>query len=203
MKKLMFVLSLLVVFMPMAQADSKTDKLIDGLLGIGARALQAEQERRAEAAQQQDETEAVVEDEASEPKKRTWRDRGRDMVGTLVTGTVGGLGDKPLSLVLAETVKKAVDTLIHEYKEQYKQEGREYAKEVGDKIVGRVLSDPKIERSIFSLQALCWGIVVYLTLVTLAMVFGILHLKRSYVKLLAAVEKMTSKIEAQSSRSEE
>ncbi len=191
MKRLILVLTLLLGLLPMTSAGENTNKIIDGLLGLGVRALQAEQERRAEAA----EPPAAPQDDAAaaESEKRSWKDKGRDMVESLVNGTMGATGDKTFSQLLAETVKKATDTLIHEYKEQYKQEGREYAREVGDMIVGRVLSDPRIENSIYSLQALCWGIVVYLTLVTLVMVFGLIHLKRSYVKLLAAVEKLQTK----------
>lgn len=191
MKRLILVLTLLLGLLPMTSAGENTNKIIDGLLGLGVRALQAEQERRAEAA----EPPAAPQDgaAAAESEKSSWKDKGRDMVESLVNGTMGAAGDKTFSQLLAETVKKATDTLIHEYKEQYKQEGREYAREVGDIIVGRVLSDPRIENSIYSLQALCWGIVVYLTLVTLIMVFGLLHLKRSYVKLLAAVEKLQTK----------
>ena len=186
----MLALTLLLGLLPMTLAGENTNKIIDGLLGLGVRALQAEQERRAEAAEP---PAAPQDDAAAESEKRSWKDKGRDMVESLVNGTMGATGDKTFSQLLAETVKKATDTLIHEYKEQYKQEGREYAREVGDMIVGRVLSDPRIENSIYSLQALCWGIVVYLTLVTLVMVFGLIHLKRSYVKLLAAVEKLQTK----------
>lgn len=192
MKKLILILCLLCALLPSAPADGSRDKLIDGLLGIGVRALQAEQERRAEAALQQEDTQAESPQEAEPgaPQKRTWRQRGRDMLGNLVTGSVDGLGEKPLSQVLAEAAKNAMDTLINEYKEQYKQEGREYAREVGDKIVGRVLKDPKIEGTIYSLQALCWGVIAYLTLVTLIVVFCLMHLKRTNVKLLAAVEEL-------------
>ncbi|MBQ7024450.1 MAG: hypothetical protein IJN29_12775 [Akkermansia sp.] len=192
MKKLILILGLLCALLPSASADGSRDKLIDGLLGIGVRALQAEQERRAEAALQQEDTvtEAPQEAEPGTPQKRTWRQRGRDMLGNLVTGSVDGLGEKPLSQVLAEAAKNAMDTLINEYKEQYKQEGREYAREVGDKIVGRVLKDPKIEGTLYSLQALCWGVIAYLTLVTLIVVFCLMHLKRTNMKLLAAVEEL-------------
>lgn len=191
MKKLILLFALLCAVLPSAPADGNKDKLIDGLLGIGVRALQAEQERRAEAAQQQAEQPAETQEEnAAPPQKRTWRDRGRDMLGNLISGSVDGLGEKPLSQVLAEAAKNAMDTLINEYKEQYKQEGREYAREVGDKIVGRVLKDPKIEGAIYSLQALCWGVIAYLTLVTLIVVFSLMHLKRTNGKLLTAVDEL-------------
>ena len=190
MKKLITALFLLSAFcVPGVQADdSQTDKVIDSLLKVGVHALKAHQESRdAKATADSAMTEPEV---AEEEGKRTWRDRGREVISTFVTGTADGLGDKPLSEVLVGSVKSAVDKLINEYKEQYKQEGREYAKEVGDKIVTRVINDPKISRSIYSLQALCWGVIVYLTLVTLVMVFSLLHLKRSNHKLLSTVEEL-------------
>lgn len=187
MKKLitaLFLLSSLCLYGVQAD-ESRTDRVIDGLLKVGVQALKAHQESR--------DAKAVMDSPLPEPVqegKRTWRDRGREAISTLVTGTADGLGDRPLSEVLAGAVKSAVDTLIDEYKEQYKQEGREYAKEVGDKIVTRVINDPKISHSIYSLQALCWGVIVYLTLVTLVMVFSLLHLKHSNNKLLSTVEEL-------------
>ena len=192
MKKLILVLAVLFGLLPVSRADENVDKLIDGLLGIGLRALQAEQEHRAEEAAQASAAAAqpAADASAGEDEPRTWLTRGRDMLSHFVSGTVDGLGDKPLSTVLAESMKKAADVLVNEYKEQYKQEGREYAREVGDLVVGRVLKDPKIEHSIYSLQALCWGVIVYLTLVTIVVVISLLHLKRTNVKLLAAVEEL-------------
>lgn len=184
------------------RADERTDKLIDGLLQVGVHALKAQQERRAAKAEEvavpadadpaADAPSAapVVPEAKAGAAPRNWRDRGREALSTLVTGTADGLGEKPLSEVLASAVKGAVDELINEYKEQYKQEGREYAREVGDKIVTRVVNDPKIANSIYSLQALCWGVIVYLTIVTLIVVISLLHLKRTNNKLLAAVDEL-------------
>ena len=190
MKKLITVLFLLsALCLSGVQADERqTDKVIDGLLKVGVQALKAHQEKRDAKAETDSALPAPV--QGDEDGKRTWRDRGREAISTLVTGTADGLGDKPLSEVLVGAVKSAVDKLIDEYKEQYKQEGREYAKEVGDKIVTRVINDPKISHSIYSLQALCWGVIIYLTLVTLVMVFSLLHLKRSNNKLLSTVEEL-------------
>lgn len=193
MKKLITALFLLSsLCLTGVQADSgHADEVIDGLLKVGVQALRVHQESRAAKSAARP---AIPEPEpTTEDGKRTWRDRGREALSTLVTGTADGLGDKPLSEVLSGAVKSAVDTLIEEYKEQYKQEGREYAKEVGDKIVTRVINDPKISHSIYSLQALCWGVIIYLTLVTLVMVFSLLHLKRSNNKLLAVMEELRKK----------
>ena len=199
MKRFLSVLLLLLSFMPVAHASKDADKLIDALLGIGVNVLQGVQNERsveqegtvqaeAESAAQPAESAAMAgEQDDVEGAPRTWRDRGRDMLGNLVTGTVGGLGQRPLSEVLAGAVKSAVDVLIDEYKEQYKEEGRAYAREVGDKIVGRVLQDPQIAAAIYSLHVLCWGVIIYLTIVTLVVVCCLLHIRRTNNKVLAAI----------------
>ncbi len=186
-----------VLWVAPAQANEHADGIIDSLLQVGVHALKAEQERRAaEAVPETQQPPAAL--DAEEPRNRTWRERGREAVSNLLTGTVDGIGDKPLSEVMAATVKGTVDKLIGEYKEQYKQEGREYAKEVGDKIVTQVVNDPKIEKSIFGLQALCWGVIVYLTIVTIIVVFSLLHLKRTNVQLLAALTELKDELKRNS-----
>lgn len=197
MNKIFFSLLLLpIFFLNLVRADDRTDKLFDGLLQVGVQALKSHQEQHAVKTGKQAATATEAQPEATptQPEKRTWRDRGREAISTLVTGTADGLGDKPLSEVLAGAFKGAVDQLINEYKEQYKQEGREYAQEVGDKIVTRVINDPKISHSIYSLQALCWGVIIYLTIVTMIMVFSLLHLKRTNNKLMTAVEELKATI---------
>ncbi len=198
MKKLIAAYILLSVMWGVpAQANEHADGIIDSLLQVGVHALKAEQERRAAEATPEP-SEPVAAPDVDEPRAHTWRERGSGVVSNLLTGTVDGIGDKPLSEVLAGTVKSTVDKLIGEYKEQYKQEGREYAKEVGDKIVTRVVNDPKIEKSIFGLRALCWGVIVYLTIVTIIVVFSLLHLKRTNVQLLAALTELKDELKRHS-----
>ncbi len=163
--------------------------IADSLLNIGAKAIQAEQQRRADkkAAQQISPTEQAGEQgEAGE--KRTWRDKGKDMLAAFMDRSQEGLGDVSAGKLLGQAFKEAMDVLINEYKEQYKQEGREYAREVGDKIVERVREDPQISSSITSLKILCWVVIAYLTLVTLIMLFSLLRLKRANKRIEEKLE---------------
>ena len=177
------------LLLAVVQADSRTDRLIDGLLSVGARALQDSSRQEPDPA---DVPTADVPgtDVPAAPADRNWRDRGKAALGTLLNGTVDGLGERPLGESLSAALKQAVDGLVDEYKEQYKQEGREYVREVGNMLVIRVMEDPRIAGSIYSLQALCWGTVVYLTIVTLIMVYSLLRIFRMNRQLLETVERL-------------
>ncbi len=95
-----------------------------------------------------------------------------------------------LGLVLTSSLKPALDGIINEYKEQYKEEGRAYAREVGDIVVTRVVEDPEINSTITSLRTLCWAVVAYLTLVTFIMLGCLVYLKNANARLLAEVRRM-------------
>ncbi len=207
MKHLLLSFSVLFSFLiGEACADSsRSDRIIDGLLSAGSRVLQAQQERRAAARHSDDVAEASAEAEqapSSEAEQgvapeeepatdgRRWRDRGRDMLNRVREATSERLGDRSISEVISSTLKDALDHFLAEYKEQYKQEGREYAREVGDIIVNRVVESPKISDSLYSLQLMCWGIILYLTLVTIIVLFSLLYLKRSNRKLMASVKEL-------------
>lgn len=195
-------------------ADDNRGKIVNGILNIGAKALQAEQQRRADkqaARESAAETAATgeislpaeppheasagaaPEDTDTAPEKRTWRDRGKDMLGAFMGRGAEGMGEVSPGKLLGQAFKEAVDVIVNEYKEQYKQEGREYAREVGDKIVERVRKDPQISSSITSVKILCWVVIAYLTLVTLIMLFSLLHLKKTNRQLLEKLETLAKK----------
>lgn len=92
-------------------------------------------------------------------------------------------GDK---LVL--TLRGATDTLL----ESYKEEGREYAREVGDVITQRMLENEKVNNTLDSVRYLCWGVVGYLTVVTLLMLLLLLRLRVLYARLITAVNERKS-----------
>lgn len=191
MKYLLTFLLAVGMLAPAAYAGVDTDKLMNGVLRASARALQAGKEKFS--APEQEEApageEATANQAADEPD-RNWVVRSREMAAAFLEGTSEGLGEQPLSQWLSRSVKQALDILLHEYKEQYKEEGRLYAQEIGDKLVERMRDDPKINASLTSLQVLCWGVIVYLTAVTLFMATALLHLKRTHARLLAAVEEL-------------
>lgn len=156
------------------------DKLMDKLLQAGTDALEKEKQRRRREVEQKEPAPAPQENE------RGWEERGKDMLSAMFTNAINP-SSEPMAIRMAHTLKGTFDVLLDEYKEQYKQEGREYARELGDIIVERVHEDPQIRSSIYSLQMLCWGVIGYLTLVTIIMLGCLLHLKRTNARLLKAV----------------
>ena len=138
------------------------DKLMDKLLQAGSDALEKEKQRRRKEVEQKETAPAPQDHE------RGWDDRGKEMLSVFLTNATNP-SNAPLAIRTAHTLKGTFDVLLDEYKEQYKDEGRAYARELGDIIVERVREDPKIRSSIYSLQMLCWGVIGYLTLVTIIM----------------------------------
>ncbi|MGN0837227.1 MAG: hypothetical protein ACI4OS_07285 [Akkermansia sp.] len=59
------------------------------------------------------------------------------------------------------------------YLEQLKDEGRQYAREVGKTVVSEIKKDKEVEATMHSLRLLCWGVVAYITLMSL-LIFGML-----------------------------
>ncbi len=180
--KYVLMLMLALAFALPGSAGQREDALLKGLLGLGAQAIEAQQAGKVAAPAPQPEPQAQ--------QSRDWGDRGQEMLTTFVSGMSGGKGEQPFSKLLSGSLKESFDILVNEYKEQYKEEGRAYATELGDKIVERVREDPKISSSITSIQILCWCVIVYLTLVTIIMFASLLYLKRANARVLAAVEAM-------------
>jgi CHASE3 domain sensor protein len=96
---------------------------------------------------------------------------------------------------MAFSLKAALDVIIDEYKEQYKDEGRRYAKELGDKLVERVREDPEIRDSITALQALCWSVIAYLSLVTLIVFFSLIAITRGNRRLRKKFDELQRKFD--------
>lgn len=88
-------------------------------LRLGQNALEHELDRRNE----QNMAMANEAARTTQPKERTWADRGVDMVGTFIGTATDELGKRSSSEVLAFSVKDALDVFIDEYKEQYKKRG--------------------------------------------------------------------------------
>ncbi len=152
-------------------AGEREEALLNGLFNLGARALEVQVDRPAA-----EETVAAPAAQASAP----------------APAAAVSAAPQPLSMVqmFAGSVKQAVDGIINEYKEEYKEEGRAYAREVGDIVVERVVQDPEINATITSLRTLCWFVVAYLTLVTFVMLGCLVYLKRANARLLEEVRRM-------------
>lgn len=68
---------------------------------------------------------------------------------------------------------EALQENLSALKETYKEEGRAYARELGDIMVERVMSDKKVDNTLDSVRALCWGVVIYITIISL-LLFGMM-----------------------------
>lgn len=69
-----------------------------------------------------------------------------------------------------EALPSPVDALKQELnalKESYKEEGRAYARELGDTMMERAMANKKVDQTLDSVRALCWGVVAYITVVSL------------------------------------
>ncbi|MBR5523326.1 MAG: hypothetical protein IKV82_07670 [Akkermansia sp.] len=190
-KVLQWFLVLALCACPLAQAAWDADKLMDKFLQAGLDALEGEQQRRqqAKAAAQASPADAP----ATAADDRTPEERAKSMLAVFLDHAMTP-GTDPVAARVAHTLKDSADILLQEYKEEYKEEGRAYARELGDIIVARVQEDPKIQSSIHSIQALCWGVIVYLTLVTLVMLISLLHLRRINSRLLRSVQDLQKRL---------
>lgn len=82
------------------------------------------------------------------------------------------------------TLRGATDSLLDAYKE----EGREYAKEVGDIITTRIMEDKKINDTLDSMRLFCWAVIIYLTVVTLIVLYMLLRLRVLYARIMSELQ---------------
>lgn len=82
------------------------------------------------------------------------------------------------------TLRGATDAVV----ESYKEEGREYAKEVGGIITQRIMEDKKINSTLDSMRLFCWAVILYLTVVTLVVIYMLLRLRVLYTRIMAELK---------------
>lgn len=182
MKAILLMLMIAVAGVLPAQAQDQVDAapaasgskhpIMRGLLRAGARAVQKRLEGKNAKAQQSQAGTPVGEDEqpqqAVTPRAEPMRLLQDAVVDQLVEGSLSGA--------------------VHEVKEHYKAEARSYARQLGDVIAQRILSDPKVKAALQMLKVLAWGLVVYLTLVTLALLRGLSRVQSSNRRIIELLE---------------
>ena len=94
-----------------------------------------------------------------------------------------------LSRVLIDSLEKSVRGI----KEQYKEEGRAYARELGDMLAERIVRSPRVQSAITTLQAFCWVIIAYLVLVTLLLLVGMQRLRANDRRILELLHELKRK----------
>lgn len=113
--------------------------------------------------------------------KRSWRDRGKELMGALLSPNEEG--------ALGASLQEGFTQILDEYKEQYKEEGRAYARELGDQIAERIRKNPEISSTLTTVQILSWVVIAYLTLVTLLIVCTMYRMRRDNERILALLRK--------------
>lgn len=139
-----------------AGADEETGgskQLLRGLVRKGAEAVQ----KKMDAQLPKDEQAAQNKDKVELTK----------MAATLLSP--GGL-TAAMREVVAETLEAV--------KEQYKEEGRVYARQLGDALAERIVQNPKVQGALFMVKTLAWAVMIYLTVVTLLL---LICLRKLYV----------------------
>lgn len=101
-----------------------------------------------------------------------------DEARALISGLLGAGAE-----MVDSSVAKSGGEFLQELKEAYKQEGKEYAKELGDTVAQRLVQDKKINAALTSVQHLCYAVIAYLTGVTLLIIFLFCRIRRMLLNL--------------------
>lgn len=175
-------------------ADGLIDRALEEVEGFRGRREAGANEVPGLAPLPSDEGEPGVASSPSGEGRRNWRDRGRDMLNTALGELLDRRSGESLSEWVARVVRETVDVILDEYLAYFKAEGRAYAKELGDQFVERVREDEKISRALFSVQALCWAVIAYLTLVTLLMLYWARRSSRRQELLLRELRELRREV---------
>lgn len=100
------------------------------------------------------------------------------------TAAAAGKNTPGLGEQLAHSLRGATDSLV----EAYKEEGRVYAREVGGIITQRIMEDKKINDTMDSLRLFCWVIAIYLTVISLIVLYMLLRLRVLYARIMAELK---------------
>lgn len=92
---------------------------------------------------------------------------------------------KPQAASGVQNVTAQFTAVFDDLKDAYKQEGREYAQELGDVVVERIVQDEKVNAALTSVRHLCYAVIAYLTAVTLLIIFFFTRIMSAIGKLRA------------------
>lgn len=163
---LLMVMLCVGVCMPMvAQAESDAGKqILQRVVDAGAKALQNKRDKK--------------ELKVDNPEQSA-DSKGLDMETLIKLLTPGGIAD-----IVREVVTETMKGIV----EQYKEEGREYARQLGDVLTERMMQNPKIQSTFFMIKALVWAVLLYLTVISLLLVYMLHKLQVSNRRIVALLE---------------
>ena len=97
---------------------------------------------------------------------------------------------EPISEWMPRLLREMADKIVNEFKEQYKQEGREYAKELGTLVTERVLASKRIRSTLITVKILCWSVVAYLSVISILIFFWLWRVKSRTESLFKLCEEL-------------
>lgn len=175
------LLGLLVPFVALGQdsaAPSKTERIVGGLLDFGAAVMKQRAEKK-----QEDARKAEAEAETS---SGTMTQLGKS-VGVLVNGM---RDPQYLAEKVASVIRETGEVVLREYLEEYKAEGRAYTRELANIITERIINHEKVASTLHSIWMLCWGVVIYLSVITLLIFYMLWRMKCSNERVLKVIEEL-------------
>ncbi len=180
MNKVLVMLLLSVLSLTLSAQESgvsRTERIVGGLLDFGSAVMQ----QRAEKKQGQ---QPVSPADSQEPG--TMYKLGKS-VGVLVQGiTDPAYLAKQLGAVLKETT----ELTLRDYLNRYKDEGKEYARELANIITEKIVNHEKVASVLDSIRMLCWGVVIYLTIISILIFAMLWRMKSINERVLRAIEEL-------------
>lgn len=81
-------------------------------------------------------------------------------------------------------LKDVIKGQMEKVKEHYKDEGREYARELGELLAERIVASPRVRRTMTILEVVAGVLALYLTLVALKILSGLRAIRRENARIL-------------------
>lgn len=164
-------------------APSKTEQIVGGLLDFGSAIMKQRAEKK-QAQQQQPVDEATA---ASE----TQGDNTMEKLGKSVGVLVQGMTDPAyLAKQLGAVLKETTELTLRDYLNRYKDEGKEYARELANIITEKIVNHEKVSTVLDSIRMLCWGVVIYLTIISILIFAMLWRMKGINDRVLRAIEEL-------------
>ena len=159
---------------------SRTERIVGGLLDFGSSIMKQRAEKKQ--AQQSPADEAAATPETQEPN--TMEKLGKS-VGVLVQGMTD---PAYLAKTLGAALKETTELTLRDYLNRYKDEGREYARELANIMTEKIVNHEKVSSVLDSIRMLCWGVVVYLTIISILIFIMLWRMKSINERVLRAIE---------------
>ncbi|MBQ8517457.1 MAG: hypothetical protein IJ498_07765 [Akkermansia sp.] len=165
------------------EASSKTERVVSGLLDFGSAIMKQRAEKKQ--AQQQ----LPVDEAAAAPE--TQEANTMEKLGKSVGALVQGMTDPSyLAQQLGAVLKETTELTLRDYLNRYKDEGREYARELANIITEKIVNHEKVASVLDSVRMLCWGVVVYLTIISILIFAMLWRMKSINERVLRAIEEL-------------